>query len=65
MMTSYIYIHDVANKILSRDSIFIVDVVMWPKFGKSSISQFYIDLTKKTDFLSGGFGSSSVTSDWH
>ena len=30
--------HDVANKILSRDSNYIVDVVMWPKFGNSSIS---------------------------
>ena len=24
---------DVTNKILSRDSNYIVDVVMWPKFG--------------------------------
>ena len=31
-------VHDVNNKILSRDSNYIVDVVMWPKFGKSSIS---------------------------
>ena len=29
--------HDVTNKILSRDSNYIVDVVMWPKFGNSSI----------------------------
>ena len=29
---------DVTNKILSRDSNYIVDVVMWPKFGNSSIS---------------------------
>ena len=33
-----IYVHDVTNKILSRDSNYIVDVVMWPKFGNSSIS---------------------------
>ena len=26
--------YDVSNKILSRDSNYIVDVVMWPKFGK-------------------------------
>ena len=25
--------HDVTNKILSRDSNYIVNVVMWPKFG--------------------------------
>ena len=31
-------VHDVTNKILSRDSSYIVDVAMWPKFGNSSIS---------------------------
>ena len=30
--------HDVTNKILLRDSNYIVDVVMWSKFGNSSIS---------------------------
>ena len=30
--------YDVSNKILSRDSNYIVDVVMWPKFGNFSIS---------------------------
>ena len=29
--------HDVTSKILLRDSNYIVDVVMWPKFGNSSI----------------------------
>ena len=33
-----ISIHDVPNKILSGDSNYTVDVVMWPKFGNSSIS---------------------------
>ena len=33
-----ISVHDVTNKILSRDSNYIVDVVMWLKFGNSSIS---------------------------
>ena len=33
-----IFVHDVTNKILSRDSNYIIDVVMWPKFGNSSIS---------------------------
>ena len=32
-----IFVHDVADKIL-RDSNYIVDVVMWPTFGNSSIS---------------------------
>ena len=31
-------VHDVTNKILLCDSNYIVDVVMWQKFGKSSIS---------------------------
>ena len=30
--------HDVTNKILLRDSNYIVDMVMWPKFANSSIS---------------------------
>ena len=33
-----IYLHDVTNKISSCDSNYIVNVVMWPKFGNSSIS---------------------------
>ena len=33
-----IHVHDVTNKILSRDQNHIVDVFMWPKFGNSSIS---------------------------
>ena len=31
-------IYDVTNKIVSRESNFIVDVVIWLKFGNSSIS---------------------------
>ena len=30
--------YDVTDKILSRDSYHIIDVVMWQKFGNSSIS---------------------------
>ena len=33
-----ISVHDVNNTILSRDLNYIADVVMWPKFGNSSIS---------------------------
>ena len=33
-----ISVYEVTNKILSRDSNHIVDVVMWPKLGNSSIS---------------------------
>ena len=31
-------VEDVTNKILSRDSNYIVDLFMWPKFSNSSIS---------------------------
>ena len=33
-----IYVHGVTNKYLSRDSNYIVDVLIWPKFGNSRIS---------------------------
>ena len=33
-----IYFRDVTNKLFSGESMYIVDVVMWPKFGNSSIS---------------------------
>ena len=33
-----IFVHDVSKKILSCDSNYIVDMVMWPKFGNPSIS---------------------------
>ena len=31
-------VNDITSKILSRDSNYIVDVFMWPKFGNCSIS---------------------------
>ena len=37
--------YDVANNILLRDSNYIVDVVMWPKFGNSSISMRDVIIT--------------------
>ena len=33
-----ISVDDVNNKILCHDSNYIIDMFMWPKFGKSSIS---------------------------
>ena len=33
-----IFVYDVTNKILSRDSNYIIDVAMWQKFGNFSIS---------------------------
>ena len=40
-----VFVHDVTNKTLSRDSIYIVDVVMWTKFGSSSISMWEVITT--------------------
>ena len=33
-----IYVHDVTNKTLSRESNYIIDMGMWPKFANCSIS---------------------------
>ena len=38
-------VYDVTNKILSHDSNYIMDVVMWPKFGNSSISMREVIIT--------------------
>ena len=64
--------YDVTNKILLSDLNYIVDVVMWPKFGnfwilweKLSQPQFYKDLTRKTAFLRAGLGFNSITWGWH
>ena len=40
-----IYVHDVTNKFLSYDSIYIIDKVMWPMFGNCSISMRKVILT--------------------
>ena len=38
-------VRDVTNKVLSCDSNYIVDVVMWPKFGNSCISMREVIIT--------------------
>ena len=40
-----ISVHDVTNKILSRDSNYIENGVMWAKFGNSSISMREVIIT--------------------
>ena len=40
-----ISVHYVISKILSRDSIYIVDLVMWLKFGNSSMSMREVIIT--------------------
>ena len=37
--------YDVTNKILSRDSNYLVHVVMWPQFGNSNISMREVVIT--------------------
>ena len=34
-----VFVHDLTNTNFSRESNYIVDVVMWPKIGNSSISK--------------------------
>ena len=38
-------VHDFVNKTLSRESNHIVDVAMWPKFGRSTISMREVIIT--------------------
>ena len=40
-----IYVHDMINKILSRDSNYNKNVIIWPKFGNSNISVIEIIIT--------------------
>ena len=40
-----ISVYDATNKILSCESNYIVEVVMWPKFGNSSISMSEVIIT--------------------
>ena len=55
-----IFAHNITNKVLSPDSNYITDAVMWPKFCNSSISMreviimsIFRDLTRKTIFFEG------------
>ena len=40
-----IFVYDVINKNLSSDSNYVIDVVMWPKFGNSSTSMRKVIIT--------------------
>ena len=62
-----ISVHDVTNKILSHNSNYNEDVVMWPKFGNSSIFMREIIIIstlkgfdQKSQFFRGALGSSSI-----
>ena len=68
-----IYLYDVTNQILSRDSNCIVDLVMQPKFGNSSIYLGRVTITsmlyefdqKNHFFLRGSLGWSWIIWDWY
>ena len=62
--------YDVTDKILSRDSNYIVDLVLWSKFGNSNISiraaiitSILLRFDQKNLFLRVGLGSSSIIWD--
>ena len=62
-----ISVQDFTNKILSCDSNYITDVVIWSKFGNYSIFLREVIITsvlegfdQKNNFLRGAFGSSSI-----
>ena len=40
-----IFVYDATNKILSRDSNYIIDAVMWPKLGDFNISMKKVIIT--------------------
>ena len=46
----------------SCDECLVILALIWEK---SSYPQLYKDLTKKTNFLKGAFGSSSIIWDWY
>ena len=55
-----ISVHEVTNKILSCDPNYIIDMVMWPKFGNK-----FVQIWPEKPILLKGAGSSSMTWDWH
>ena len=55
--------YDVTKIFSSGDLNSMVDVVMWPNFGNSSISMR--EVTRKITFLESDPGSSSIIWNWH
>ena len=68
-----ISVHDVTTKILSCDSNCIIDVAVWPMFGKFSISMRNVIITsivqgldqKNGLFWGEGLGSCWINWGWH
>ena len=59
---------NVTSKILSRNSNYIVDMVMWPKFANFMKEVIITSILYGFDqniFLIGSLGSSSIIWDWH
>ena len=68
------FVYDVTNKILSSESNHIVDVIMWPKFGNSSLTRRKVITTSSLygfDQKNHFFGevvkllNLSIIWDWH
>ena len=56
---------DITKKVSPSDLNHTVDMVMWPKFGNSSISTRELKVwPEKPLFLKGALGSSSMIWDW-
>ena len=66
-----IFVDGITNKILSRDSNYNVNMVMWPKFALAFCERSYHNLNfisiwpEKALFWKGGLGSSVIIWDWH
>ena len=67
-----IFAHSVTNKFISLDANYIVDVVMWPRFGNSSISMREVIITsilygfdQKKLFFEGCFWLKHNNWDWY
>ena len=60
-----VFVHDVTKEILSRDSNYIVDLVMRTKFSKVIITSILQGVDQKNHFFEEGFSPSSIIWDWH
>ena len=57
------HVHDI-TKTLSRDAKYIVDLLMWLRFGDSSVSKREVFVTSEF-FVCGGLSSSLIIWDWY
>ena len=60
-----IYVHEVTNKISSRDSDYMLDMDIWPKFGNSSISRYFKRIWPEKKQFFEGLTIWLTILDWH